>query len=45
MIRYIGLDVHMRFIEVCILDDQGKALFRGRAIATAERWSSSPASG
>jgi transposase len=31
MIRYVGLDVHKRFVEVCILDGQGKALYRGRA--------------
>ena len=31
MIRYVGLDVHKRFLAVCILDGQGKVLFRGRA--------------
>lgn len=31
MSRYVGFDVHKRFIEVCILDEQGKVLFRGRA--------------
>lgn len=31
MTRYVGLDVHKRFIEVCILDGRGKVLFRGRA--------------
>ena len=31
MMRYVGLDVHKRFIEVCILDTKGKPLFRGRA--------------
>lgn len=31
MIRYVGLDVHKRFVEVCILDGQGKVLVRGRA--------------
>ncbi|MBW3597811.1 MAG: IS110 family transposase [Planctomycetes bacterium] len=31
MVRYVGLDVHKRFIEVCILDGKGKVLFRGRA--------------
>ena len=31
MIRYVGLDVHKHFIEVCILDRSGKAVFRGRA--------------
>jgi transposase len=30
MTRYIGLDVHKRFIEVCILDAAGKILFRGQ---------------
>ena len=30
MPRYVGLDVHKRFIEVCILDRAGKAVFRGR---------------
>lgn len=29
MARYVGL-VHKRFIEVCILDETGKVLFRGR---------------
>ena len=31
MVRYVGLDVHKRFIEACILDGKGKVLFRGRA--------------
>jgi transposase len=31
MIRYVGLDVHKRFIEVCILDGKGNVQFRGRA--------------
>ncbi len=43
MIRYVGLDVHKRFIEVCILDGQGKVLFRGRADCERERWNDSPA--
>lgn len=30
MVRYIGLDVHKRFIEVCILDESGKPIFRGK---------------
>lgn len=30
MVRYIGLDVHKRFIEVCILDASGKVVFRGK---------------
>ena len=28
--RYVGLDVHERFIEVCILDGKGNVLYRGR---------------
>lgn len=31
MARYVGMDVHKRFIEVCILDAKGKVLFRGTA--------------
>jgi hypothetical protein len=31
MSRYVGLDVHKRFIEVCILDARGKVMFRGKA--------------
>lgn len=31
MARYVGLDVHKRFIEVCILDAAGKTVFRGQA--------------
>ena len=30
MKRYIGMDVHKRFIEVCILDAAGKVLYRGQ---------------
>jgi transposase len=30
MIRYVGLDVHKRFIKVCIVDDSGKPIFRGQ---------------
>lgn len=30
MIRYIGLDVHKRFVEYCILDVAGKKLTRGQ---------------
>jgi transposase len=30
MVRYIGLDIHKRFIEVCILDESGKPVFRGK---------------
>lgn len=31
MTRYVRLDVHKRFIEVCILDAGGKAVYRGKA--------------
>jgi len=31
MSRYVGLDVHKRFIEVCILNARGKVVFRGKA--------------
>ena len=30
MTRYIGLDVHKRFVEYCILDAAGKKLTRGQ---------------
>lgn len=30
MIRYIGLDVHKRFVEYCVLDAAGKKLTRGQ---------------
>jgi transposase len=30
MVRYVGLDVHKRFIEVCILDGSGKPIYRGQ---------------
>ena len=30
MTRYVGLDVHKRFVEYCILDAAGKKLSRGR---------------
>lgn len=30
MARHVGLDVHKRFIEVCILDGSGKPIFRGQ---------------
>jgi transposase len=36
MVRYIGLDVDKRFIEVCILDGSGKPTFRGKAICVRE---------
>jgi transposase len=31
MARFIGLDLHERFIEVCIIDAKGKVVFRGKA--------------
>lgn len=31
MARFVGLDVHKQFIEVCILDARGKVVYRGRA--------------
>ncbi|MBL9083037.1 MAG: hypothetical protein JNL96_04690, partial [Planctomycetaceae bacterium] len=30
MTRYIGLDVHKRFVEYCVLDAAGKKLTRGQ---------------
>jgi transposase len=36
MVRYIGLDVDKRFIEVCILDGSGKPAFRGKASCVRE---------
>ena len=30
MNRYVGLDVHKQFIEVCILDATGRVVWRGR---------------
>lgn len=30
MIRFVGLDVHKHFIEVCVNDRKGKALTRSR---------------
>ncbi|WP_435011796.1 IS110 family transposase (plasmid) [Tundrisphaera lichenicola] len=30
MDRYVGLDLHKQFIEVCALDDKGKVAYRGR---------------
>jgi transposase len=29
--RYVGLDLHKHFIEVCAIDAKGKVVFRGRA--------------
>ena len=37
------MDVHKRFIEVCILDAAGKVLFRGQVDCERKRWSSSAA--
>ena len=31
MIRYVGLDVHKEFIEVCVIDRKGNVLSRSRA--------------
>ena len=37
MIRYVGLDVHKRVIEACVLDGKGRRLFRERfALTRAE---------
>jgi transposase len=36
MVRYIGLDVHKQFIEVCILDGSGKSIFRGQTSCRRE---------
>lgn len=36
MVRYIGLDVHKRFIEVCILDASGKPVFRAKTSCQRE---------
>lgn len=30
MIRFVGLDVHKQFIEVCVIDRKGKVLCRSR---------------
>jgi hypothetical protein len=30
MSRYVGLDVHKQFVEVCILDAAGRVAWRGR---------------
>lgn len=34
MIRYVGLDVHKDFVEVCILNRVGKRLWRGQVAGT-----------
>ena len=31
MTRFVGLDIHKHFAEVCVLDDAGRAAYRGRA--------------
>lgn len=36
MTRYVGLDVHKRFVEYCILDAAGKKLSRGRVVCERE---------
>lgn len=32
MIRYVGLDVHKEFVEVCVIDRRGKILSRSRVV-------------
>ena len=34
IVRYVGLDVHKRVVEACIVDSQGKVLFRERFALT-----------
>ena len=36
MIRFVGLDVHKHFIEVCIVDRRGRVLERGRVSCQCE---------
>jgi len=36
-LRYIGLDVHKKWMQICILDARGKVLFEGRSPATADQ--------
>ena len=36
MVRFAGLDVHKRFIEVCIIDRSGKPSFRGKTGCTRD---------
>jgi transposase len=36
MIRYVGLDVHKVFVQVCILDRVGKRLFQGQVACTRQ---------
>ena len=37
MARFIGLDVHKHFVEVCAVDVRGKVVFRGR-IGAVDSW-------
>jgi transposase len=37
MIRYIGLDVHKRVVEACVLDEAGKILWRTRFELSRDR--------
>ena len=30
IVRYVGLDVHKRVVEACVVDTQGQVLFRDR---------------
>lgn len=39
MVRYVGMDVHKQFIEICILDEAGKPLYRGRTSCRREELS------
>ena len=36
MTRYIGMDVHKRQVEICIVDQKGKVLKRTRCACTRE---------
>jgi transposase len=36
MTRFVGLDVHKRIVEICIIDEVGKVLFRGRCPVSRE---------
>ena len=42
MIRYVGLDVHKRVVEACIVDQAGKVVHRERFALTARTWRRSP---
>lgn len=37
MIRFVGLDVHKEFIEVCVIDRRGKILLRNRVACQREK--------